>query len=87
MSLSERIRAGSEAAPWVVEEVVRLERELDTVKNNAVALVGGLFCEKHTAEVRAESFAQFHAKEVARGCTRCLEAEVNRLTAALTPEV
>ena len=28
MSLSERIRPGIEAAPWVVEEVIRLEREL-----------------------------------------------------------
>ena len=28
MSLSERIRAGSEAAPWVVDEVMALEREL-----------------------------------------------------------
>jgi hypothetical protein len=28
MKLSERIRPNCEAAPWVIEEVVRLEREL-----------------------------------------------------------
>lgn len=30
MKLSERVRAGSEAAPWVIEEIERLEAELKT---------------------------------------------------------
>jgi hypothetical protein len=29
MSLSERIRANSEAAPWVIEEVVKMEAEIE----------------------------------------------------------
>jgi hypothetical protein len=29
MNLSERIRPGSEAAPWVIEEVKKLERALE----------------------------------------------------------
>lgn len=30
MKLSDRVRAGSEAAPWVIEEIRRLEDELDS---------------------------------------------------------
>jgi hypothetical protein len=29
MSLSERIRADSEAAPWVIEEVMEMEAEIE----------------------------------------------------------
>lgn len=32
MSLSERLRPGSEAAPWVIEEVVNLEEKLELFK-------------------------------------------------------
>lgn len=33
MTLSERVRAGSEAAPWVVDEIKKLEDQLTAVQD------------------------------------------------------
>jgi predicted RNase H-like nuclease (RuvC/YqgF family) len=34
MTLSDRIRANSEAAPWVIEEVVKMESEIERLTNH-----------------------------------------------------
>ena len=39
MSLSERVRSGSEAAPWVVDEIVALESQRDRLGESLSELV------------------------------------------------
>jgi Txe/YoeB family toxin of Txe-Axe toxin-antitoxin module len=39
MSLSERIRANSEAAPWVIEEVVKMEAEIKKLREDVSGLI------------------------------------------------
>lgn len=38
MNLSERIKPNSEAAPWVIEEVKKLEANLEAMTNIAIAV-------------------------------------------------
>ena len=52
MSLSERVRAGSEAAPWVVDEIKKLEDQM-TVTQDALDYLHGLT----SSEVAALRFA------------------------------
>lgn len=61
MSLSERLRPEVEAAPWVIEEVKKLEEELDAARR-AVYLV-----KKENARLREA------LQRIARRCKNCDE--------------
>ena len=54
MSLSDRIRPNSEAAPWVCEEVKKIERQLAEVTKQRDALIAFLECEMNWSFFRAE---------------------------------
>jgi uncharacterized protein YwgA len=64
MSLSERIRPGSEAAPWVVEEVKRMDEELERLKE---ALRREREQVVRVQDERAASFARL--QRAVGGCT------------------
>ena len=63
MSLSERLRPEVEAAPWVIEEVKKLEEELDAARM-AVHLV-----KKETARLRGA------LQRIAMRCPNCDEGD------------
>jgi len=63
-----------EAVAWkdaAGQKALQLREQLDKVTAYAADMLTSLSCERHEQEVRALSFDEFHAQEVARGCIRC----------------
>ena len=70
MSLSDRIRPNCEAAPWVVEEVQRLERENAALRADKERLTNNvLFSEAYQRELVLENAALREALSEAKART------------------
>jgi hypothetical protein len=54
MTLSDRIRANSEAAPWVIEEVVKMEAEIKKLREALRKAKPVYATRKNTSSVRNE---------------------------------
>ncbi len=88
--LSQRIRANSEAAPWVIQEVISLENELEARGVfSTSAIIGAAeqafersakICEEHGAAMNIHNFTIPDTGKVAcNQCARAIRAEASSL--------
>ena len=60
------------------ERIAELEAEKESIGNNALAILSSQLCNKHSDEIKTQTFAEFQAEEKRIGCTRCLEQRIEK---------
>ena len=67
------------------KRIRELEAERDAIGNHAVAVLSSQLCEKHSEEVKGQTFSEFQTAESIVGCSWCLKAERDRLREQACP--